>query len=142
MKNFVLALTALAGLSAPAFALTPTGSAQDCNLNNSMFQYCISRINSVTTVAQLGKITYDPVTTRIYVVGTNSGTVSGVVTPTLNLYLGNKLVASQSVSLTTSGNVVNMGAIPYFDGMSVSISTPGLLGTSQSAVISIIQNSR
>lgn len=146
MKKYLLTL-GLLGLASAPYALGNTGSVwagQGCGGEQPStvgFRYCMANISSVTTVTQLGKQTVYP-NKQIYIVGGISGTVSGVVTPTVTLYLGNRPVAQQTVSLTTAGNVVNLGSVPYFNGMTVSISTPGLLGTSQSALISVIENDK
>lgn len=148
MKTRILLTGLLALTAASTFALGNTGAAwngEQCGgsqgSNTSGFRYCMTAATSVTTVTQLGKQTIYP-NKQVFVVGGISGTTNFVVTPTISLYLGNRVVGTQTISLTTTGNVVNLGSVPYFNGLSVSLTTPANLGTSQSAVISIIENDK
>lgn len=144
MKKYLLTF-ALAALASGSYAATySNGQAwggKTCAPNGPAgFGACVANVTSVTTVGQLGRV-YIDTTKNIWFTGTNSGTTTGVVTPTVSLYLGSQLIGQQTVSLTTTGNIVGFPLNkPYFDNVAVSISTPGLLGTSQSAVIGIIQN--
>lgn len=150
MKNMnILALTAgLSVAAGSAMALGNTGAAWSglaCGGDQSQvtgFRYCMANITSGTTATQLGKQTIFP-NKDVYVVGgVNGSALAGLVTPTISLYLGNKIVATQSISVTTVGNVVNLGAVPYFNGLSVSVSTPGIISATNAAVISIIENDK
>lgn len=147
MKKLFLtvALTALAG---SALALGNTGTAfggSGCGGEQSVtsgFRYCIATITSGTTATQLGKQTVYP-NKQIFVVGgTTSSALSGLVTPTISLYLGNRVVATQSISVTTAGNVVNLGNVPYFNGLSVSTSTPSTISSTNAFTFSVIENDK
>lgn len=143
MKKYLLtfALAALAGSSyAATYSNGTVWSGKTCAPNAPAgFGACVANVTSVTTVGQLGRV-YIDTSKNVWFSGTVSGT-TGIVTPTVNLYLGSQLIGQQSVSLTTTGNIVGFPLNkPYFDNITVSISTPGLLGTSQSAVMGIIQN--
>lgn len=147
MNKYLLTL-ALASLAGSSFALGNTGTAWaglGCGGEQSTtagFRYCMVNMSSATTVAQLGKQTVYP-NKQIFVVGGISGSaVANVVTPTITLYLGNRVVATQNISVSTVGNVVNLGSVPYFNAISVSQSQPGLISQTNGLVISIIENDK
>lgn len=132
-----------------ASALGNTGSVwagQQCGgdqgTNTTGFRYCMGAITSGTTAIQLGKQTVYP-NKQIYVVGGVSGAaLSGLVTPTISLYLGNRVVATQNISVTSAGNVVNLGSVPYFNALSISTSLPGTISATNSVLLSIIENDK
>ncbi len=148
MKKLILT-SALVAMAGTASALSNSGSAWVCNPNAntggapSSFQYCTLNMTSTTT-SGLGKITILP-SKQITVIGGVSGSaVANVVTPTINLFLGSKLVASQNISVSTAGNVVTLGVngVPYFDGITVSESQPTLISSTNSLILSVIESTR
>lgn len=146
LTALALGLTAMAG---SALALGTGATAWACNpLANSNqtggLQYCTATISSATTSTQLGRFSIYP-SKQVTVIGGVSGSaVAGVVTPTINLFLGSKLVASQSISVSTAGNVVTLGVngVPFFDGLSVSQSTPSLISATNGLTIGVVENTR
>ncbi len=147
MKKLI-ALTLLAlTVAGSASALSTQGAAWNCNVNansNSAagFQYCTANISSATTAAQLGKLNIYPSKQITLVGGVSGSAVSGVVTPTVTLYLGN--LATSSVSVSTAGNVTTLGVngVPYFDGLSVSQSVPSLISSTNGLSLSVIEATR
>lgn len=106
------------------------------------FNYCMATITGSTTSAQLGKQTIYP-SKQVFLVATASGTaISGLVTPTVSLYLGNRVVATTNISVTTAGNVVNLGAVPYFNGLSISTTNPSTISSTNAILYSVIENDK
>lgn len=104
--------------------------------------WCRLNLTSGTTTTQIGSVNVNPAQ-HIYVLGGVSGSaVSGLVTPTISLSLGGKVVATQNISVTTAGNVVDLGLVPYFDNVTVSESLPGNISSTNSLVITIIGNDK
>lgn len=149
MKNTKYFLTAALVLaSGSAAALGNTGSAfggTGCGgipATTTGFKFCIASITSGTTVAQLGKQTIYP-NKQVYLVGGVSGTaIAGLVTPTISLYLGNRIIATENISVTTAGNVVNLGSVPYFNALSISTSTPSTISSTNALIFSVIENDK
>lgn len=147
-KLIALSLIGLS-IAGSASALTNTGTAWSCSPNANQgatagLQYCTAAITSATTTAQLGKFIIVP-SKQITVIGGVSGSaVANVVTPTINLFLGNKQIASQSVSVSTVGNVVTLGVngVSYFDGFTVSQSVPSLISSTNALTIGVTENTR
>lgn len=145
--NIILA-AALALAAGSASALDSTGTAfaglgcQGEKSSTAGFRYCTAVITSGSTVAQLGKQTIYP-NKQIYLVGGVSGTtLSAVVTPTVSFYLGNRIVAKQDISVTTAGNVVNLGSVPYFNAISISASAPSTISATNAVIFSVIENDK
>ncbi len=153
MKKAYIASLALGmvALTGTASALGNTGAAwggSGCGGEQSTttgFRYCVASMTSGTTATQLGKQTVYP-NKQIYIVAGISGTlVSGTgtnVTPTITYYLGNRVVATQNISVSTAGNIVNPGVVPYFNALSISQSVPTNISATNSVLLSIIENDK
>lgn len=142
--TLAVGLVAVAG---SAMALGNTGSAfggTGCGGEQSQiagFRFCTTTINSGTTAAQLGKQTIYPSKAVSIVVGVSGSAVANVVSPTISYYLGNKVIATQTVSASTAGNVVAT-SVPYFNAVSISMTQPTLISATNGIVLSIIENDK
>lgn len=139
-------LTAAMLLVAPAtFAIDVSNTtawtcAQPAFFGVSNLGYCGVTINSGTTAATLGAISVVPSKNIFVSVRADQAAVAGLVTPTLNLSLGGVQVGSLSVSSSLAGNVVNLGAVPYFDAVTISVSTPAVISATNTLRLTVIEN--
>lgn len=147
MKKF-LALTALSLMAFPAFALQCPGtvwsSPADASLPAPGTDYCVAIQTSGTTSTQLGKILIDPTKQITYVGGVSGSSMSGHASTTLTFYVGNRAIATQTVSNTTAGNVVQLGylGVPYYTGITVSQSNPGLISSTNANILTFFEAPR
>lgn len=153
MKKY-LALSLLSlGVIAQSHALSNTGSvwagtgcqSQESNLAG--FRYCTTTLNSATTVAQIGRVMVSPNKVIGITFGISGSAVANVVTPTISYYLGNKVIATQDVSISTAGNVVlarqgNSLGQPLFTAIAVSVSVPSTISQTNGVVVGITENDK
>lgn len=143
MKKILVA--ALAVLAPAAFAIQPSnttvwtcGAPAGGFLTNPAMAYCVSpAITSATTPATLGSINVDPAK-NVWVVLRGDSGLNNLVSATLTLGLGGQQVGVQTVSVTTNGNVVSLGTVPYFDNVTVSFTTP--ISATNSVRATVIEN--
>lgn len=149
MKKTLLtaALTLVAG---SAMALQATGtvfSGTGCqgSSNNTVpagtLNWCTGTFTSATTVAALGRINVNPARVQSVVMGVSGTGISGLVTPTLSFYLGNQVVKTLDVSVSSVGNVVNVNSVmgAGFSSLSVSTSLPGTISSTNAVRMSVIE---
>lgn len=152
MKTMNIILTsALVLASGSAAALQSSGTAfagkgcQGLGTQVPGFHYCTGVISSATTAAQIGRIQVYP-SKQVWLSGGVSGSaISGLVTPTVIYYLGNRQVATQNISVTTAGNLVNPNSpinVPFFDSLTISQSTPTLISSTNAIIFSVIENDK
>jgi len=139
-------------IAGQASALNTTGSVWSCpppanQANQPGYQWCRTTITSGTTATQLGTLNVNPKQLTMFTFGVSGSAVSGLVTPTINYYVGNRVVATQNVSATSAGNVVvplmnlNSGT-PLFTAISISQSTPSLISSTNGLVVTVQQNDK
>lgn len=146
MFGLVSALALTAGL---ANAIEVSGTTAWTCVEPSVFgsttsvqAYCGTTITSGTTTTQLGSINIDP-RRQVYVAATASAAaVSGLVTPTLIFNLGGVTVSTQTISATTTGNLLTLPAIPFFDNVVVSFTNPATISATNSVRMTVIEGRR
>lgn len=151
MKKFIaLSLLGLTVVGS-ASAMQATGTVWRCNPaanngNKSGFQWCQTTVTSGTTATGLGTINVLPNQSIIMTFGVSGSAVANLVTPTVSYYVGNKVVATQNVSVSTAGNVVipsmAISGIPAFTAMSVSTAVPSTISSTNGIPVSIQQNDK
>lgn len=142
MKKIFAASFAMLAVTASAMAAGQNSStAWSCYSKPfSNFSYCGTTITSSTTSAALGSVDVDPTKTQYLSLTASNSAISGLVTPTITLYLDGAVVSQQNVSATTSGNIVNLGSVPYFNNVVVSFSTPATISATNSVRATVIEN--
>lgn len=144
----ILTLAAIgAAFAAPAMALDATGAAWYCSQpggNNSQLQYCRAIVTSATTATQLGRVNVDANRSVAVTIGVSGSALSGVVTPSVVYYVGNQATATQSVSATSTGNVVMptlaANSRPLFTQMTISQSNPALISATNALIVTVTAN--
>jgi hypothetical protein len=79
------------------------------------------------------------------VLGVSGSAVANVVTPTLSYYLGNRVVSTQDVSVSSAGNVVvprqgNGLGVPLYTAIGISVSTPSTISQTNGITVGITEN--
>jgi hypothetical protein len=143
MKKLLTAAMLLASPAAFAINLSNT-TVWSCAapaggfLTNPALAYCNSPvINSATTPATLGAISVDPAK-QVFVSLRGDSGLNNLVSATLTLSLGGNQVGVQTVSVTTNGNLINLGAVPYFDAVTVSFTN--LISATNTVRATVIEN--
>lgn len=146
MKKYLLASAMLAAASS-AVALDATGTAWSCTEaggRTGPLQWCNTVVTSATTATQLGRVNVDANRINAMVFSVSGSAIAGLVSPTINYYVGNRLMASQTVSTSTTGNIVfpalGVSGRPLFTGITISQSQPALISSTNAVVISIQVN--
>lgn len=150
----IIALTLLAaGLTAQSHALTNTGTVwagagcQSAESNQPGLRYCTTTLSSATTTTQIGRVMVSNNKVVAITLGVSGSAVANVVTPTISYYLGNKVIATQDVSVSTAGNVVlarqgNSLGQPLFTAIAVSVSVPSTISQTNGVVVGITENDK
>jgi hypothetical protein len=145
MKKLLTA--ALVLMSPVAFAIEPSGTtAWGCaapaffDRSGNNLAYCGVSITSGTTTAQLGSISVNPQKQVFVSARAEQAALSGLVTPTLTLSLGGNVVATQTISATSAGNLVGLGTVPYFDTVTVSFTNPQTISATNTVRLTVIEN--
>lgn len=130
------------GCNPPLYPQSSTG-----NVPQSGIRWCRTAVTSATTTTALSVVNINPAQ-HVYVsMGVSSttaatGGIAGVVTPTLILSLGGKVVSQINVSATTIPNLVDLGLVPYFDAITISQSQPSLISGTSAILPTIIGNDK
>lgn len=152
MKKLI-ALSLLAGLASQAHALSNTGTvwagagcqSQESNLAG--LRYCTTTLTSGTTSAGIGRVMVASNKVVNITFGVSGSAVANLVTPTISYYLGNKVISTQDVSVSTAGNVVvpkqgnNLGQ-PLYTAIAVSVSVPSTISSTNGVVVGITENDK
>lgn len=137
MKKYLLAAAALSVIASPSFAITATGTAWGCtSYTSTNTNWCVAKITSGTTATQLGVVTVDP-NKRVYTFATGASAVNGVST-TYNLKMNGNATGTVNVSNTAAGNPAEF-VVPYFNTITVSVSTPSNISSTNSLIYTIIE---
>lgn len=146
MKKILLS-AALVAVAGSASALDATGSAWACSEQSGRsgpLQYCTVNMTSATTATQLGRVNVDANKINAVVLTVSGTAISGLVSPTITYYVGNRPMLSQTVSATSTGNVVfsplGVNGKPLYTSLAVSQSQPSLISSTNSAMISVQVN--
>lgn len=146
--NKSLLTLGLALAAGSASALDTTNTAWACNSlanqNSTVgIQWCRTPVISTTTTT-LGRLNVNA-NKQISMIFALSGTtaVAAAITPTVSYYLGNTVMATQTVSVSTAGNVVFPGIAgnPYFTAIGISSTQPTSISNSV-LMVGVIENTK
>jgi len=139
MNKIFATAALLMGVVASANAIEPSGTTiWGCakpGAVSSKFGYCAVNITSATTSAQLGQIQIDP--RKVVYTAIRS---SVALSPTINYSLNNVTVYSLTVSASTTPQIVNPAPVPFYDAITISMSTPSSISATNAISMTVIEN--